>query len=138
MNPAEIAAIGFCFGGSTVVDMVKTRARVVGAASFHGGVGPDAAPDTGEEGQAAGGYAPLVLFHGGADPLVTPDALAGFTRNAIAAGVPLGVVSFPAAKHAFTNPAADSYGMDATAYDRPAAEGAFRDLRYFLDTLFGE
>ena len=134
VDPGNVAAIGFCFGGSTVADLVKRRAGIVGAVSFHGGLSGDAAPDAADGG---GDYAPLALFHGGADPLVKPADFAAFVEKSIAAGVPLAVVSYPGVKHAFTNPAADSYGMEATAYDAGAAESAFALSETFLDLVLG-
>ena len=135
VDPGNVAAIGFCFGGSTVADLVKRRAGIVGAVSFHGGLSGDAAPDAADGG---GDYAPLALFHGGADPLVKPADFGAFVERSIAAGVPLAVVSYPGVKHAFTNPAADSYGMEATAYDEAAAESAFALSEIFLDLVLGE
>ncbi|BAM02540.1 dienelactone hydrolase family protein [Phycisphaera mikurensis] len=131
VDPANVAAIGFCFGGSTVADLVKARADIVGGASFHGGLSADAAP------AESGTYPPLALYHGGADPLVEPEALAGFVEACVAAGVPLTLVSYPEAKHAFTNPAADGYGMEATAYDAGAAGAAFAASDRFLDAVLG-
>ena len=111
---------------------MKTRADIVGAVSFHGGIGPDAAAEE------QGDYPPLLLLHGGADPLVKPAALAGFVEKSLAAGVPLGLASYPGVKHAFTNPEADSYNMEATAYDQDAARSAFDLSERFLDTVLGQ
>ena len=131
VDPSAVAAIGFCFGGSTVADLVRSGAPIAAGVSFHGGLGGDAAPEQ------PGTYPPLLVLHGGADPLVKPDALAAYTQGCLAAGVPLSLVSYPGAKHAFTNPAADGYGMDATAYDADAAEHAFATAAVFLDGVLG-
>ena len=131
VDPSAVVAMGFCFGGSTVADLVRTRASIAGGVSFHGGLSGGLAPE--EEGT----YPPVMLLHGGADPLVKPDALAAYVRGCLNAGVPLSLVSHPGVKHAFTNPAADGYGMEATAYDEDAAEASFLAADRFLDVVLG-
>lgn len=131
--PHRIAAIGFCFGGSTVADLVRTGANIAGAVSFHGGLSAEAAPA-----EAGEGFPPLLVLHGGADPLVSPESLGGFVTASLAAGVPLSLVSYPGVKHAFTNPAADGYGMAAVAYDAAAAEDSFATSEAFLAYVLGE
>lgn len=128
VDTTKIAAIGFCFGGSTVADMVKTGANIQAAVSFHGGLGPDLASDAG-----SGPKTPFLVCHGGADPMVKPAAFAQFVEKEIEAGVPLTVVSFPGVVHAFTNPDADSHHMDGVKYDAHAARASFKIMYEFFD-----
>ena len=136
MGPVDgrkVAAIGFCFGGSTVADMVKNGADLKAAVSFHGGLGPDSAPTKGAEIKT-----PFLVCHGGDDPMVPPAQFAQFVQKSIEAGVPLTVVSFPGAVHAFTNPDADSHGMDGVKYDKVAAERSMAIMYQFFAMTTGD
>ena len=128
VDGSKVAAIGFCFGGSTVADLVKTGADIQAAASFHGGLGPDLAAAAGSNPKT-----PFLVCHGGADPMVKPAQFGQFVQKEIEAGVPLTVVSFPGVKHAFTNPKADSYHMDGIKYDEAAAKTSFKIMYDFFD-----
>ena len=126
-----VAAIGFCFGGSTVAALVKARSGIDAGVSFHGGLNPDAAPSE------AGDYPPLLLLHGGADPMVPPADFAGFVEQSIEAGVPVTAVNFPGAVHAFTNPDADEKDIDGVAYDEQAEQASMTIMRQFLGMTIG-
>ena len=128
VDGSRIAAIGFCFGGSTVADLVKTGAEIQAAVSFHGGLGPDLAAAAGSNPKT-----PFLVCHGGADPMVTPDKFGQFVQKEIEAGVPLTVVSFPGVEHAFTNPDADAHHMDGIKYDEAAAKASFKIMYDFFD-----
>ena len=123
----RIGVIGFCFGGSTVADLVRNGAPIAAGVSFHGGLNGDLAPDASEK-----AYPPLMLAHGGADPLVSPADFAAYVEGAVQAGVPLTVLNFPAAVHAFTNPEADQAGIKGVAYDQEAAETSIQMMNSFL------
>ena len=127
----QVAAIGFCFGGSTVAALVKAQSGIDAGVSFHGGLNPDAAP------AESGDYPPLLLLHGGADPMVPPADFAGFVEQSIEAGVPVMAVNFPDAVHAFTNPEASEKNIDGVAYDEQAAEMSMQIMRQFLAMAIG-
>jgi dienelactone hydrolase len=129
-----VFAIGFCFGGSTVADLVVNKAPIDGAVSFHGGLSADSAPDAANDGEPAG-YPPLLVAHGSSDPLVPNDALGGFVTRSLDAGVPLTLVNFPGAAHAFTNPEADDKNIDGVAYDPEAEALSMRIMFAFFDML---
>ena len=135
VDGSKIAAIGFCFGGSTVADLVKTGADIQAAVSFHGGLGPDLAADAGAGRSTP--KTPFLVCHGGADPMVKPSQFAQFVQKEIEAGVPLTVVSFPGVKHAFTNPEADSHHMDAIKYDANAAKASMKIMYDFFEMVLG-
>jgi dienelactone hydrolase len=140
VDPDRIAAIGFCFGGSTVVAMATSDYgdRLAGVASFHGGLSGDNA--------AAGEYAgpPMLVLHGGADPMVPPAAIGAFTEKSLAAGVPLTMVNFPGALHAFSNPEADVKAeefpqlAEAIAYDAQAEGLSMQILESFLSMTLAD
>ena len=139
VDETKLAAIGFCFGGSTVVAMAESDygKELSAVASFHGGLGAEAAP----KGKYAG--PPMLVLHGGSDPLVKPADFAQFVQKSIEAGVPLTLSSFPGALHAFSNPdatmmaeKADMKGM--IAYDEPAAKQAWSIMDEFFEATMGE
>ena len=136
VDDSKLAAIGFCFGGSTVVDMAttaETAGELRAVVSFHGGLGPDAAPQAQYDGPA------MLILHGGADPMVKPEPFSEFVKQSITAGVPITVVNFPGAVHAFSNPDADAKAeanpsmQGAIAYDERAAKQSIEIMGEFLE-----
>lgn len=111
----RLGAIGFCFGGSTALQLAYAGADLDAVVSFHGGL------EKAGEGEADDVRAELLVFHGGADPLVPFDKTLTFKLPLQKAGVPFTFVEFAGAKHAFSNPSADSYGLPPVGYDARAA-----------------
>jgi len=140
VDGTRVAAIGFCFGGSTVVEMARSdyAGTLSGVVSFHGGLSKETAP----QGDYIG--PPMLLLHGGADPMVKPDAFGGFVQQAIAAGVPVSIVSFPDAVHAFSNPEADAKAEEhpqlkgAIAFDERATEVSLAAMDEFFELVLGD
>ncbi|MGF1633069.1 MAG: dienelactone hydrolase family protein [Phycisphaerae bacterium] len=129
----NVGAIGFCFGGTTVLEMARAGQELVGVVSFHGDLKPSA------DAAAAGRVkADVLVAHGATDPLVPPGDVAALTGEMIAAGVNLTLLVFPDTKHSFTNPEADTYGMEAAAYNETAAEAAFTAMEDFFADRFEE
>ncbi|HUH37519.1 MAG TPA: dienelactone hydrolase family protein [Spongiibacteraceae bacterium] len=98
----QIAAIGYCFGGSVVLEMARRGADLDVVASFHGGLKTEHPAEPGAVG------ARVLVFNGAADPMAPQadvDALHGELINAKASYL---IVSYPGAQHSFTNPAADA------------------------------
>ena len=139
VDPDRLAAIGFCFGGSTVVDLAASDAGgdLSAVVSFHGGLGPDAAPAAPYEGPA------MLILHGGSDPMVQPEPFSQFVQKCIEAAVPISVVNFPGAVHAFTNPDATAKAeanpqlQGAIAYDEQAAKMSMEIMGEFLEITLG-
>lgn len=99
----RIGAMGFCFGGMTVLDLARSGADVKGVVPIHGVF---AAP----EGLDCQIQARVLALHGYRDPQVPPDQLAGFAKEMDAQGVDWQVHFFGQAKHAFTDPHAADIG----------------------------
>ncbi len=140
VDDEAIGAIGFCFGGSTVVDMATSDygSKLKAVVSFHGGLSADAAPQAAYNGPA------MLILHGGADPMVKPDAFAGFVQKSLEAGVPMTLVNFPTALHAFSNPDATMMAeknpqlKGAIAYDEQAAKASIEIMDEFFEMIFGD
>src|SRR5271170_2412784 len=75
VDPARVAAIGFCFGGSTVQALAYSGAPLAGIVSFHGGLIPVPAD------AAAKNKAKILICQGAMDPMVSKDAVDLFTKS---------------------------------------------------------
>ncbi|GIX21857.1 MAG: hypothetical protein KatS3mg121_0640 [Gammaproteobacteria bacterium] len=134
VDPERIAAIGYCFGGAVVLAMVREGLDLDLAASFHGGLPPGA-----EQGAGAGFAGRVLVFHGGADPLVDGEAMRRFVDDLRTRGVRAEFVEYPGAKHGFSNPDADDLGERfglPLAYDIEADQDSWRRLSAALAEVF--
>ena len=130
VDPARIAAIGYCFGGATVMQMAYAGADVQGVMSFHGSLPP-------AEGVAPGKIkAKILAAHGAADALVPPERVQAFEKSLEAAGADWELVVYGGARHSFTNPEAAKAGMAALAYNPDADRRSWDLLQYFLKEIF--
>ena len=127
VDPERIGAIGFCFGGATVLELARSGANVKGVVTFHGSL-KTAAPARPGDIKAS----EIVVLHGSRDPLVPPADVAGFMDEMNAAKVPFRLVAYPDAVHAFTNPEAGSDPAKPTAYNPSAAEAAYGEMTAFF------
>lgn len=130
----RIAAIGYCFGGSTVLSMARQGVDLDLVASFHGAL-QAAAP------AQPGSVKPrIVVFHGGSDPMVPMAQVTAFKQEMETAGADYEVVVYPDAKHSFTVPSADEtarrHELDALAYDKAADQDSWQRLLSELDAVF--
>ena len=98
IDAAALAAIGYCFGGLSVLDMARIGAPLQGVCSFHGAL---AAP-----GNTAGNKiaARVLVEHGWDDPMVPPQDVLAFTEEMTAAGADWQLHGHGGTVHAFTNP----------------------------------
>jgi dienelactone hydrolase len=105
VDGGRVAAIGFCFGGSVVLDAARTGADLAGVAAFHAGL-----PPAGPKAEAGKVRAKVLVLNGEADPFVKPETVDAFRQEMDAAKVDYRYVSYPDAVHAFTNPEATAKG----------------------------
>ncbi len=133
VNPEEIAAIGYCFGGAVVLHMARTGADLDGVVSFHGNLSPmsDASPDTVKT--------KILVFTGGDDTFVPEEQVDAFKREMDAAHADYEIVVYPGAKHSFTNPDADRLGQENNlpiAYNKEADVKSWAQMKEFLKDVF--
>lgn len=130
VDPKRLGAIGFCYGGTTVLELARAGADLKGVVSFHGGLktpnGPDAKNIKGQ----------VLILHGSIDPLVPPADVAAAMTDLNAAKVAYKFIAYPRAVHAFTNPEAGTDISKPAAYDPVAAEDAYAQMRRFLGEIF--
>ena len=130
VDPEKIAAIGYCFGGAVVLNMARAGEDLDAVVSFHGAL--DAfVPAT------PGGIKPEILVLTGADdPMVTTDVVEKFRAEMTAAKANFRIVTYPGAKHSFTNPAAESHAMPALAYNADADKKSWDELLTLFNKIF--
>jgi dienelactone hydrolase len=135
VEPGELAAIGYCFGGGVVLNMARMGLPLKGVASFHGSLAP-ATPD-----QPGMARIKVAVFTGADDPMAPPALVQAFRQELDRAGVNYQLVSYPGAKHSFTNPQADEYGKKfglPLAYDAYADRDSWGRMAQFLGDLFAK
>ena len=133
VDAARVAAIGYCFGGSTVQALAFSGAPLTGIVSFHGGLIPvpaDAATKT---------KAKILICHGAIDPFVPKDALEAFMKAMNDGKFDYQLISYAGAVHAFTNPEADKIaaaGLNGVGYNAAADTRSWAHMRVFFDEIF--
>lgn len=116
----KIAAIGYCFGGGTVLAMAREGVDLRGVASFHGMLSSDKPAQPGQV------KAKILVETGAEDTMAPPDDIAAFKREMDAAGASYHVDVLDGAKHGFTNPDADAL---AKKFDLPIGYNAAADRK---------
>lgn len=130
VDTRKLAAIGYCFGGATVMQMAYAGIDLDAVASFHGSL-PTPAQDV------KTGIKPRILVaHGNADPFVPEDKVVAFRHALEAAGADWTMIEFGGVKHSFTNPTAGNYGIEALAYDAQADKQSWQMLLWLLQDTF--
>jgi dienelactone hydrolase len=131
VDASRLGAIGFCFGGTTVLELARSGAPLAGVVTFHGGLktGLPARPGAIKARE-------LLILTGSLDPLVPPADVAGFMSEMNEVHVPYKLVAYPNTVHAFTNPAAGNDPGKPTAYNAVSAAAAFAEMRAFFARLF--
>ncbi|WP_248919019.1 dienelactone hydrolase family protein [Pseudomonas entomophila] len=131
----QLAAIGYCFGGKVVLDAARRGVKLDAVVSFHGALVTQKPAKPGVI------RAKILVEHGEADSMVTPEQVAAFKAEMDAAGADYKFVGIPGAKHGFTNPDADrlshgEHGGPDIGYDKAADESSWKDMQAFLKTAF--
>lgn len=127
----RIAAIGYCFGGSTVLELARSGANVAGVVSFHGSL------DTPNPSDAKNIKGKVLVLHGAEDPLVPPEQVLAFTEEMGNAGVDWQLTAYGGAVHSFTNPEAGNDKSQGVAYNQLADRRSWQDMRQFFAEIFG-
>jgi len=126
VDSTKIGALGFCFGGTAVLEGARAGLPFVAAASFHGGAKPFASTSKGSV------KGKVMVLHGGADAFVDMGAVTEAVKDFEAAGADYGVEVYPHAVHAFTNPDAGNDPSKGIAYNAAAEKASFEAFHRLL------
>lgn len=126
----RIAAIGYCFGGTTVLELARSGADIKGVVSFHGGL----ATPTPQDARNIKGK--VLALHGADDPYVKPEEVAAFQDEMRNAGLDWQFVSYGGAVHSFTNPDAGTDNSKGAAYNQKADRRSWEAMKIFLAEIF--
>ena len=131
-DSSKTAAIGYCFGGSMVLNAAKLGSDFDGVVSFHGGL--EGVPPNKQLLKSK-----VLVAHGEADSFVPPAQVAAFRKSMDSVGANYTFIGYPNATHAFTNPDADKkaaeFGMPIK-YNGAADTASWNDMKAFLKGLF--
>lgn len=127
----RVAGIGYCFGGLCMLDLARSGADIAGVVSFHGLL------DAPAHGPAHPLLAKVLLLHGWADPMATPDAVVAISHELTEAGADWQLQAYGNTFHAFTNPLADdrAHGL---LYSPVVAARAWQSMQAFLSEVFNK
>lgn len=129
VDATKLAAIGYCFGGSTALQIAFSGADLDGVVSFHGALMP---PDAGEGDKIR---ARFLICHGAADSFIPDEAVKAFRDGLDGAKADYQIVYYGGARHSFTNPDADSKGIDGLRYNKAADERSWAAMQTFFDEV---
>ena len=132
VDTKRLGAIGYCFGGMSVLELARSGAPAAGVVSFHGLL-KTARPATAGEVKAK-----ILVCTGSADPLVPAEQVVEFEAEMIKAETDWQVITYGGAKHAFTNTAADGIPMPGFGYSPSADARSWLAMQNFFGEVFGE
>ena len=128
VNPAKVAAIGYCFGGLVVLDLVRSGADVNGVVSFHGLLMPSEISNDGVKSK-------VLVLHGERDPMVPLEMVDEFQKEMTAASIDWQLHSYGGTYHAFTNPDANDPTL-GTQYNEDADKRSWSSMLNFFNEIF--
>jgi dienelactone hydrolase len=128
----KLAAIGYCFGGTTALQLAMTGADLKAVATFHAGLPAPTVED------AKKIKARLLICNGADDAFVTADAIQKFRDALDSAKVKYEFVNYRGAHHSFTVPNADKQGIDNMKYNKEADESSWKSLVKLLQETLGK
>ncbi|WP_339082830.1 dienelactone hydrolase family protein [Pseudomonas sp. TMP9] len=130
LDASKLGAIGFCLGGTAVLELARSGADLKGFVSFHGNL------DTPNPADAQNIKAPILVLHGADDPIVPQAQVDDFIAEMKAAKTDWQLVSYGGAVHSFTNPEANMPGNNH--YNPLVATRAFKAMDDLFDETFAK
>lgn len=131
-DPKRIAAIGYCFGGTTVLELARSGADISGVVSFHGGL-DSPRPEDGKNIKCK-----VLVLHGADDPTMTPKNVAAFEDELRKAGVDWQMIKYGGAVHSFTDWDSGSDNSKGAAYNEKADKRSWEAMKQFFAEIFAE
>lgn len=126
VNASKIAAVGYCFGGTGVIELARSGAEIAGAVSFHGGL-DSPTPQDGKNIKAK-----ILAHHGAIDPYVPAKEVAAFEDELQNAHVDYQLIKYSGTVHSFTDKGAGDDITKGAAYNASSDRRSFRATQDFL------
>jgi dienelactone hydrolase len=131
VDPARVAAIGYCFGGTMALELARSGADLAAVVGFHSGLG------TQRPARAGDIKAGILVCIGADDPMVPAEQRAAFEQEMRAADVDWRLNLYGGAVHSFTNPNAELSGFPGVAYHQLTDDRSWRAMLDFFDERLG-
>jgi dienelactone hydrolase len=128
LDTRRIAAIGFCFGGATALELARSGADIAGVVSFHGSLGTSLPAKSGVVKTS------VLVLNGADDKNTGADDIVAFQKEMDAAAVDWQFVNFSGAVHCFA--LENAHSPPNCVYNPKVAARAFTMMRNFLDERF--
>ena len=129
-DPGRIAAIGYCFGGTTALELARSGADIAGVVSFHGGLSTPNPED------AKNIKGKVLALHGADDPFVPPAEVAAFQEEMRKARVDWALTAYGNAVHSFTDWNAGTDNSKGAAYNEKADKRSWEAMKSFFAEVF--
>ena len=127
----KLGAFGFCFGGSTVLELAREGADLAGVVSLHGGLAPGKQSPTADRVRT-----PVLVLNGADDKAVSDADILAFEKEMDAAGADWQFVDFSGAVHCFAEASAGTDPASNCRYDERAAKRAYGMMDDFFRERF--
>lgn len=128
VNAGKTAAIGYCFGGTTVLELARSGEKLSGVVSFHGGLKTKEPATTFNT--------KILALHGADDPFVPADEVTNFQSEMRKANADWEFISYGGAVHSFTHKDAGSDNSKGQAYNKSADERSWIAMKDFFKEIF--
>ncbi len=129
-DPQRVAAIGYCFGGTTVIELARSGADIAGVVSFHGAL-DSPKPEDGKNIKCR-----VLALHGADDPFVPAKDVTAWENEMREAHVDWQLVKFGGAVHSFTQWNAGNDNSKGAAYNEKADQRSWEDMKEFFGEIF--
>jgi dienelactone hydrolase len=130
VDPKKIAVMGYCFGGTTALELARSGADIAACVSFHGGL------DAADPNDAKSIKAKVLVLSGADDKSVPPAAVAAFADEMRLGKVDYQIVLYGGAVHAFTNPESGNDPSKNVAYNEKADKRSWQAMKDFFAEVF--
>jgi dienelactone hydrolase len=124
VDTSKLAAIGYCFGGTGVLELARSGADILGVVSFHGGL-DSPTPEDGKNIKSK-----VLVLHGAEDTTMTQESIDAFQKELDDAQVNWQMVTYSGAVHGFSNP------NNTAAYNADADKHSWEDMQQFFGEIF--
>jgi dienelactone hydrolase len=129
-DASKLAAIGYCFGGTTALELARSGADVKCVVGFHSGLA------TARPGDAKAIKGRVLVQIGADDPMIPGAQRDAFEKEMKDGGVDYQILVYGGAEHSFTNPDASAFGRPGIKYDERTDKRSWRAMLDAFDEAF--